>query len=68
MFSSVAYMLSHQAAFQLMAHTRQQLVRHLAYAPLAWINQQGSGALKQMVLQSVAKLEQLVAHRTAPLR
>ncbi|MBB1485766.1 ABC transporter ATP-binding protein [Oceanospirillum sediminis] len=60
----IAYFLSHQAAFFTLAHTRRILVTRLAWAPLHWIQSYHSGQLKQMVLQDVDKIENLIAHHT----
>ena len=60
----IAYLMSHHAAYAIMAATRRRLVSHLALAPLSWVNEQGSGALKQSVIQDVERLEAFLAHHT----
>ncbi len=63
----IAYYLSHQAAFLVLAETRRTLVNRLAWAPLSWLQGQHSGQLKQMVLQDVARIENLIAHHGVEL-
>lgn len=63
-FYSIAYFLSHQSAFSVLAETRKTLVSQLAQAPLPWIEQHSSGQLKQAVLQDVEQLETLISHHT----
>jgi len=60
----IAYLISHHAAYAIMAATRRRLVSHLALAPLSWVNEQGSGALKQSVIQDVERMEAFLAHHT----
>ncbi|THF61509.1 ABC transporter ATP-binding protein [Pseudothauera nasutitermitis] len=60
----LAYLLSHHAAYAIQAGTRRQLVSRLARAPLPWLHGQGSGALKQSVVQDVERLEAFLAHHT----
>ncbi|ABC21665.1 ABC transporter ATP-binding protein [Rhodospirillum rubrum] len=61
---SLAYYLSHVAAYRLLADIRQTLVRRLAVAPLIWLQRHSSGDLKKIVLQDVERLEQFIAHHT----
>jgi len=58
----VAYSISHHAAYAIMANTRQRLVAQLARAPLPWVHAQGTGALKQSVLDDVERMEAFLAH------
>ncbi|MCW8207540.1 ABC transporter ATP-binding protein [Verminephrobacter aporrectodeae subsp. tuberculatae] len=59
---ALAYYLSHRAAYRVLMDTRQALVRRLVWAPLTWLQQHGSGALKQLLMQDVERLEQFIAH------
>lgn len=61
---SVAYYLSHVAAFRLLAGIRRTLVHRLAAASPAWLERQGSGRLRTVVMQDVERLEQFIAHHT----
>lgn len=60
----IAYLISHHAAYAIMADTRQRLVDHLALAPLHWLLEQGAGALGQSVMQDVERMEAFIAHHT----
>ncbi|MDF5883446.1 ABC transporter transmembrane domain-containing protein [Pseudomonas aeruginosa] len=60
----VAYLISHHAAYAIMASTRSRLAAKLDDAPLHWIHAQGSGALKQSVIQDVERMEAFIAHHT----
>lgn len=60
----VAYLISHHAAYAIMASTRSRLAARLDDAPLHWIHAQGSGALKQSVIQDVERMEAFIAHHT----
>lgn len=62
-----AYLISHHAAYAIMADTRARLVGKLATAPLPWLHAQGSGALKQSVIQDVERLEAVLAHHTVEI-
>ncbi|MEG0885204.1 MAG: ABC transporter transmembrane domain-containing protein, partial [Janthinobacterium sp.] len=64
---SGAYYLSHRAAYQVLSSVRQQLVRRLSWAPLLWLQQHGSGELKQTVLQDVEQLESFIAHHSVEI-
>lgn len=59
---TLAYYLSHSAAYHILMHTRQTLARRLVWAPLTWLQQHGSGALKKLLMQDVERLEQFIAH------
>lgn len=59
---SLAYYFSHREAYRILMQVRQVLVRRLVWAPLTWLQQQGSGALKVLVMQDVERLEQFIAH------
>lgn len=59
---SFAYFLSHGTAYQVLMQTRQRLARRMAWAPLPWLQQRGSGELKKLLMQDVEKLEQFIAH------
>lgn len=61
---SIAYYLSHVAAFRLLAGIRRTLVHRLAVAPPGWLERQGSGRLRTAVMQDVERLEQFIAHHT----
>lgn len=60
----IAYLISHHTAYAIMASTRSRLAAHLDDAPLHWIHAQGSGALKQSVIQDVERMEAFIAHHT----
>ncbi|AFJ01558.1 ABC transporter, ATP-binding/permease protein [Methylophaga frappieri] len=60
----LAYFFSHQAAFKILAGTRKQLVSQLANAPLAWLQKNPSGRLKQSVLQDVENVEMVISHHS----
>lgn len=60
----VAYYLSHMAAFSVQTGLRYELMNKLAYAPLPWLQQNSSGALRQAVIQDVEKVETFIAHHT----
>lgn len=62
-----AYLISHHAAYDIMSRTRVRLVAGLAQAPLSWLHAQGSGALKQSVIQDVERLENFLAHHTVEI-
>ncbi|WP_425254139.1 ABC transporter ATP-binding protein [Janthinobacterium sp. NFX145] len=64
---SSAYYLSHRAAYQVLSSVRQQLVWRLSWAPLLWLQQHGSGELKQTVLQDVEQLESFIAHHSVEI-
>lgn len=59
---SLAYFLSHLTAYRVLMDTRQTLIRHLAWAPLSWLQRHSSGELKQLVMQDVERIEQFIAH------
>lgn len=59
---TLAYYLSHNAAYRILMQTRQLLARRLAWAPLEWLQRYGSGALKKLLMQDVERLEQFIAH------
>lgn len=59
---TLAYYLSHHVAYRVLMQTRQLLVRRLLWAPLAWLQQAGSGALKRILMQDVERIEQFIAH------
>lgn len=59
---SVAYYLSHQAAFKLLSQIRQGLARRLVWSPLLWLHQFTSGELKKILMQDVELMEQFIAH------
>ncbi|MGC0151754.1 ABC transporter ATP-binding protein [Chromobacterium vaccinii] len=59
---SIAYFLSHGAAYQILMQTRQRLARRMAWAPLPWLQRHGSGELKKLLMQDVERLEQFIAH------
>lgn len=59
---TLAYYLSHGAAYRILMQTRQALVRRLSWAPLEWLQRHGSGALKKLLMQDVERLEQFIAH------
>ncbi|WP_418648687.1 ABC transporter ATP-binding protein [Thauera butanivorans] len=62
-----AYVLSHHAAYDIMAAIRCRLVAHLARAPLHWLHERGAGALKQSVIQDVERMEAFLAHHTVEI-
>ncbi|MTJ79453.1 MAG: ABC transporter ATP-binding protein [Telmatospirillum sp.] len=59
---SLAYYFSHREAYHILMQVRQMLVRRLVWAPLPWLQRQGAGALKTLVMQDVERLEQFIAH------
>lgn len=59
-----AYLISHHAAYGVMADTRSRLVDCLSHAPISWLHEQGAGALKQSVIQDVERMEAFLAHHT----
>lgn len=59
---TLAYYLSHNAAYRILMQTRQTLARRLSWAPLEWLQRHGSGALKKLLMQDVERLEQFIAH------
>ncbi|MGE8655511.1 MAG: ABC transporter ATP-binding protein [Achromobacter sp.] len=59
---TLAYYLSHRAAYRILMRTRQVLVRCLVWAPLTWLQHHGSGSLKKLLMQDVERLEQFIAH------
>ncbi|MFC6338654.1 ATP-binding cassette domain-containing protein [Pseudomonas sp. CCM 7891] len=61
---SLAYYLSHVAAYRVLLNTRRALVRHLSWAPLPWLSRLSSGELKQRVIQDVERMEQFIAHHS----
>jgi sulfate-transporting ATPase/ATP-binding cassette subfamily B protein len=61
---SVAYYLSHRAAYQVLANLRRDLARRLVWAPLTWLQGYSSGELKKIVMQDVERLEQFIAHHS----
>ncbi|MGY2374461.1 ABC transporter ATP-binding protein [Pseudomonas sp. SDO524_S393] len=61
---TLAYYLSHVAAYQVLLNTRRALVRHLSWAPLPWLSRLSSGELKQRVIQDVERMEQFIAHHS----
>lgn len=60
----IAYLISHHAAYDIMEQTRSRLVASLDAAPLHWVHAQGSGALKQSVIQDVERMEAFIAHHS----
>ncbi|MGP5711440.1 ABC transporter ATP-binding protein [Vreelandella alkaliphila] len=64
LFYGSAYLISHHVAYAIMATARNTLVANLVTAPLPWLHGQGSGALKQSVIQDVERLEGFLAHHT----
>jgi len=61
---TLAYYLSHVAAYRVLLNTRRALVRHLSWAPLPWLSRLSSGELKQRVIQDVERMEQFIAHHS----
>ena len=61
---SIAYYLSHRAAYQVLANLRRDLARRLVWAPLTWLQGYSSGKLKKIVMQDVERLEQFIAHHS----
>ncbi|MGA9705005.1 ABC transporter ATP-binding protein [Pseudomonas sp.] len=61
---TLAYYLSHVAAYRVLLTTRRALVRHLSWAPLPWLSRWSSGELKQRVIQDVERMEQFIAHHS----
>ncbi|MCA8093726.1 ABC transporter ATP-binding protein/permease [Burkholderia anthina] len=59
---SIAYFLSHRAAYRILMDTRQRLARQLAIAPLVWLQRHESGALRKLLMQDVERVEQFIAH------
>ncbi|HBR96331.1 MAG TPA: ABC transporter ATP-binding protein [Gammaproteobacteria bacterium] len=64
---TVAYLLSHQAAFALLAHIRQDLARRIAWSPWLWLHRFSSGELKKIIMQDVERLEQFIAHHSVEM-
>ncbi|OEF63293.1 ABC transporter permease [Enterovibrio norvegicus] len=60
----LAYTLSHQSAFLILADTRRLLASRLAWAPLTWFQGYQTGQLKQAVMQDVEKMENFFSHHT----
>lgn len=61
---TLAYYLSHVAAYRVLLNTRRALVRHLSWAPLPWLSRWSSAELKQRVIQDVERMEQFIAHHS----
>lgn len=61
-FYIAALMCSHKAAFRIQANMRTKLMEHIMKIPLGYVEAQGTGKIRKIVLDSTAATETYIAH------
>ncbi len=61
-FYIVSLMFSHKAAFRIQANMRTRLMEHIMKIPLGYVEAQGTGKIRKIVLDSTAATETYIAH------
>ena len=61
-FYIAALMCSHKAAFRVQATMRTKMMEHIMKLPLGYIESQGSGKIRKIVMESSAATETFLAH------
>lgn len=61
-FYIVALMCSHKAAFRVQANMRKKMMEHIMKLPLGYVESQGSGKIRKIVVESSAATETFLAH------
>lgn len=61
-FYIVALMCSHKAAFRVQANMRIKLMQHIMKLPLGFVESEGSGKIRKVVMESSAATETFLAH------
>lgn len=57
-----ALMCSHMVAFRVQANLRSKMMEHIMKLPLGYVEQQGTGKLRKVVMDSSAATETFLAH------
>ncbi len=60
--SGVSTELSHQAAYHILLKIRKALIHHLTELPLGVVTERSSGVLKNLIVETVEKIEAPFAH------
>lgn len=61
-FYIVALMCSHKAAFRVQATMRIKMMEHIMKLPLGYVESQGSGKIRKIVMESSSATETFLAH------
>ncbi|MCB8569005.1 ABC transporter ATP-binding protein [Faecalibacillus faecis] len=61
-FYIAALMCSHKAAFRVQANMRTKMMEHIMKLPLGYVESQGSGKIRKIVMESSAATETFLAH------
>ncbi len=61
-FYIAALMCSHKAAFRVQATMRTKMMEHIMKLPLGYVESQGSGKIRKVVMESSAATETFLAH------
>ena len=61
-FYIVALICSHKAAFRVQANMRIKLMQHIMKLPLGFVESEGSGKIRKVVMESSAATETFLAH------
>ena len=61
-FYIVALMCSHKAAFRVQATMRTKMMEHIMKLPLGYVESQGSGKIRKIVMESSSATETFLAH------
>ena len=61
-FYIAALMCSHKAAFRVQANMRTKMMEHIMKLPLGYVESQGSGKIRKIVMESSATTETFLAH------
>lgn len=61
-FYIAALMCSHKAAFRVQANMRTKMMEHIMKLPLGYVESQGSGKIRKIVVESSAATETFLAH------
>ena len=61
-FYIAALMCSHKAAFRVQATMRTKMMEHIMKLPLGYVESQGSGKIRKIVMESSATTETFLAH------
>lgn len=62
LFYIAALMCSHKAAFRVQANMRTKMMEHIMKLPLGYVESQGSGKIRKIVVESSAATETFLAH------
>lgn len=58
----VSLMCSHKVAFRVQANLREKMMKHIMKLPLGYVEQEGTGKLRKIVMDSTAATETYLAH------